>query len=214
MELKKLKNIDQMTKDLVNGFIRDIQRYLPNNQTYYNIPSSIKNICILFFYMFDEWNPNMIGKGFTIVNDTKLVSEYSSFTWRAAYLSKMIENGQHIWKFKLVQGNCFMIGIWDCKYDSSITLSGDLDRSDGKSYVYHTYFAHCNKYPNASWEENGSYGQKCKEGDIISMCVDMELLTLSFMINDNDFGKAFDIKNAKYRAAVACYESSYIELLS
>ena len=46
-----------------------------------------------------------------------------------------------------------------------------------------------------------SYGCECNENDIIEMTLDCNQWTLSYKINDKDFGKAFDVKPNKYRAA-------------
>ena len=46
------------------------------------------------------------------------------------------------------------------------------------------------------------------------MCLDFDSLSLSFIINDIDYGKAFDIKQGEYRAAVSFhYNGDCIELL-
>ena len=46
------------------------------------------------------------------------------------------------------------------------------------------------------------YGNECKINDIITMILDLNNLTLSYKINDKDYGIAFaDIENTEYRAA-------------
>ena len=135
MDVKGFRSIDQDTKDSVNGFIRKIQKSFPANQTYYNIPSSINDICILFFHIYDSWDPIMMGKRIDIVNETKLFMK--AWKWQNAFLSKMIETGKCIWRFKLHKNNCLVIGIWDCKHDSlrSKVVDDFLDFTDGKAYV-------------------------------------------------------------------------------
>ena len=49
------------------------------------------------------------------------------------------------------------------------------------------------------------YGLNCKSNDIITMKVDFDNLELKFIVNDIDYGKAFDIKPGKYRAAVGLF---------
>ena len=64
----------------------------------------------------------------------------------------------------------------------------------------------------------GDYAQECEKGDVIKMTLNMIDLTLSFEINDIDYGKAFDIKQGKYKAVIGgrydvCYElTSYTKI--
>ncbi len=63
--------------------------------------------------------------------------------------------------------------------------------------------------------EGPNYGISLVEGDIITMNIDLDALFLSFNINNKDYGKAFNIKKIKYRAAISfCSKGSSIELLS
>ena len=65
LSLHKLKRLPQKEKDLINGFIREIQATFPENNTYFNIPISINHICALFYniYVNDKWDPKYIGYG-------------------------------------------------------------------------------------------------------------------------------------------------------
>ena len=63
-----IKNVDDITKKIVFGYIARCQKILPKNNTYYNIPSLVSHICILYY-----WNPefwSVYGNGI-IVNDDK-----------------------------------------------------------------------------------------------------------------------------------------------
>ena len=46
------------------------------------------------------------------------------------------------------------------------------------------------------------YGVEVKNEDVVEMCLDMNTLVLSFSVNGIDYGKAFDVKQAKYRAFI------------
>lgn len=43
------------------------------------------------------------------------------------------------------------------------------------------------------------YGVNPKNGSIIEMILDLDNLTLSYIIDGKDYGKAFDIEKGKYR---------------
>ena len=71
-----------------------------------------------------------------------------------------------------------------------------------------------NKY-SQRWNDECKYCIKCNKDDIIEMCLNMDQSVLGFIINDNDYGKAFEIdKIKKYRACVSMYnEGTVIQLL-
>ena len=45
----RVKHISQPKKDIVFGFIRECQQFLPKNNAYYNIPSLIKYLSVLYY---------------------------------------------------------------------------------------------------------------------------------------------------------------------
>ena len=57
------------------------------------------------------------------------------------------------------------------------------------------------------------YGINPPNGSIIEMILDLNNLTLSFIIDDKDYGKAFDVENGKYRAAIFFKKGDAITLL-
>ena len=58
---------------------------------------------------------------------------------------------------------------------------------------------------NAKSAPSKSYGESCSDNDIIEMKLDFNDLSLSYKIKGKDFGKAFDIKEGRYRAAVGLW---------
>lgn len=72
VDLELAKCINQYTKDVVSGYIRDIQSLLPYEQNaFYIIPQLIQSIILLFYYgeyfsasgdkiKIDDKNPNSI----------------------------------------------------------------------------------------------------------------------------------------------------------
>ena len=60
-DLNLFKEIPQKDKDLMNGFIREIQKLFSKNNVFYMIPESINHICAIFYYTMDKWDPEYIG---------------------------------------------------------------------------------------------------------------------------------------------------------
>ena len=75
---------------------------------------------------------------------------------------------------------------------------GENDESVG--YGLHGY-AHLTN-PESSIDYGKRYGERFEVNDIIEMRLDCNKWTLSYKINDKDFGKAFDIEPNEYRAAI------------
>ena len=53
--------------------------------------------------------------------------------------------------------------------------------------------------------ESTNYGIVCKNNDIIEMELNMNELFVKYIINGKDYGKAFDVTEGSYRAAVYLY---------
>ena len=49
VDLKKVSRIDQRRKDIVFGFIKNIQSTFPHNKAYYNADGLIKYLCLLYY---------------------------------------------------------------------------------------------------------------------------------------------------------------------
>ncbi len=50
VEFKKIANIRQKDKDIVNGFIKEVQTLFPEDNPYYIIADLIKHLCLLYFH--------------------------------------------------------------------------------------------------------------------------------------------------------------------
>ena len=50
------------------------------------------------------------------------------------------------------------------------------------------------------------YGKECKVNDIIHIHLDLNKLYVSFGVNNNEYGKAFDIKKGEYRVGASTSE--------
>ena len=49
------------------------------------------------------------------------------------------------------------------------------------------------------------FGDKCHDGDVIDMILDMNKCKLFYKLNNETYGKPIDVKPANYRAVVSFY---------
>ena len=79
---------------------------------------------------------------------------------------------------------------------------GDVDPPYCTGYGFTLNGSLTNPEDPNNWGEN--YGIKCNKGDIIEMNLDMNERTLTYKINDDDYGVAFHIDGyCKYCAAIS-----------
>ena len=98
-----------------------------------------------------------------------------------------------------------MIGIWKQQNNTKPPLTTFFsnkycDVDNNKGYGLEITSA---KLTDANGYVIGdSYGVQCVNGTMIEMILDMDELALSFAIDNKDYGKALNVEEAKYRAAV------------
>ena len=117
------------------------------------------------------------------------------YRWQSAFGSTIINYGTFIWKLKMIEksrnGNSMCLGVIDVNkinkssIHSTDFIGGRVDLCDG--YGYYSYHGH--KYHNRI---NKSYGEGFDVGDIISVILDMDNLTLRFEKNGKDQGIAYE----------------------
>ena len=203
MDLKLFEIIDEQTKLAVFGFTRRIQRQLPSNNAYYNIPSSICMICTMYYVTFkDKWNKQLINYYDNMKIDGDRVSGYGR-----AFLENKVSEGRHIWTFKVHKHwACAGIGIWNMENDPGTR----------KNRAYLLLYTNCRLNihdQDGEWTDVGSYGEKCKSGAIISIHVNFNHLTVLYTINGKEFGKAFDIRPGEYSVFYAIELMGYHRML-
>ena len=117
LNFERIKIVDKKIKHLINGYIRECQQLFPINIIYYNIPSLINVICILFYFT-DEWDLiNGIGDNM-ILNKNVVTSTSIYYDLNSAFMKNICEYGKFYWKFKIKYGKnkgkgwTCVIGIW------------------------------------------------------------------------------------------------------
>ena len=210
VNLNNYDEIDEKTKYLIFGFIRDAQKLFPSDVIFYNIPTLINYLCALFYFVKDEWDETRIAAKYKILQDKVTLESSNETEWddeSSACMKNIAYSGKHHWKFKIIKwpkSEYIIIGI--IKNDPELiekvvgTFLGGIPNS---TYCLDLYTTELNVHEKYSrW--NKGYGVEGNEGDIIDMYLDLDKLELSYAINGKYYGKAFDIDDGHgYIAAVS-----------
>ena len=213
VDFKRIKNVNKRSKLTVYGFVHQYEAlYL----------SQIIDIILYFYYLTDEWDPTQIGQDLQLLDhDTLKINASESHCGGSAYLTNIISHGIFSWRFKIIQG-CDEMNFGIYKYKKKIKNSYDRfynEPNNGYAYCAFKSFGELmdpTKYGYYMLEE---YGANCNDGDVVEMTLDLYERTLSFKVNDVDYGVAFnDIEYTQYRAAIFMYvydkgDSACIQLL-
>ena len=227
----QMKNIDVKDRDLINGYIRENEKNVFQDQKdnpYYNIPGLINYLCLSFWYDLNEFDPNLCGKTMEISEDCKLVSAINE-EFSSCFGKKVIEstnnNATYIWKFQNVstlkeRDEFINIGICNVNIIDINTAFHWLEHQE----AWYAYFNGGDAY---SWNGVDSFDwpQALNNNDDngnIYIVMTLKLMNntgqLSFKINENEDRIAFkDIKvgeDIQYRLAVSmCEAGSKLQLL-
>ena len=199
----------------VNGYIREIEKNSFSNHAFYKeIPKIINDLCCEYYHESkDRFHPKLHGTKLKM--QTVQAIHDNSFGTNSAFLSNIVSKGIHKWRFRQIGQPATFIGI----IDNSIDFT--------KYFLYESYYW---ELPSSSfgvlleegWLHGGDKGlyhkrQYCpltRNNDIIEMCLDFHNMELKFIINEKDYGKAFDIAAGEYRAGVCLsWNSTGFELL-
>ena len=204
----RIKQIDQSTKDVVQGFIKQAQLLLPLDKPYFNIPSLVVHLVLMFY-----WNPEFFTKhgGNASIDEKRKIVCFSEED--AAYgnieISGNITHGKYIWTFDVLKFDC---GLLSVGIDSSNKQFSSIDWynnhfNPSEHYSFEMGTGSADIYSSAVDCED--YGSGIHSNDTLIMELDFNHKTLGFMINDTDFGIAFrdiDFKdNRKYHMVVSGY---------
>ena len=216
LNLSELSSIEVERQLLVSGYIHEHERMSKQN-----IPKGIILICILFYGNdVDEWDENQISEAMKLSERT--ITKNTTM-WELAvcsYCKRIVDYGKLCWRFKIEQCAAddmfkfpgdLMIGIWKVN-DQEPPKTVRFTRY-GDGYGFDPILA---KLTNNKGhiDMDHEYGEECTNGTIIEMILDMNELTLSYKIDNKDYGKAFDVGKCKYRAAVyMLLENNSITLL-
>eukprot|EP01084_Bolivina_argentea_P066711 121626_1 len=158
---------------------------------------------------FDEFDSQCISKRMKYDSGTFSVVQLQDKCYASAYLKNVVEKGIHHWTFEICKithsGQSTMsIGIWKVQQENP-ALNTFFTEGNNKGYAFCPEKAQLIDTTNGGVNSGSSktaYGQVCKSGAIVEMTLDFNELSLSYVINGKNYGKAYNIIQAKYRAAV------------
>ena len=169
--LQKVKEIDQMSADLVLGYIKNEESLLQLQ----NVPLLVSYRILLFYYLKEYFAK--CGKGMEISQDKLMIIKRNGAGWiNTTYLNRWIdsESGKVLrWKFKIEK--CQQFGGGLC---FGVTSNKNLMESQ---------FASSNKYHcNSSFCGSSASGKSSKfgEGDYVTYTLDLINKTFSVKINN------------------------------
>ena len=195
----KLKNINQNSKDIVFGYIRQQCKLLA--------PQLIKYLCLIFYH--SKWDKSKIDTNKLKIEGNKLTwtdkcEQIDSLTYKV-YEACLINDKCFQWTFKIHQ-------IPECR-DLSFLASIIGVRCKDIPFENYDGFSLFNSRLESKWKSikiersRGSYGQVCNTGDIIIMKIvnnkNNLISDLQFKINDTNYGTICHLsKTSKYTVIV------------
>ena len=189
------------------GIIYSVYGYAHGIHLSKTVPNVIIDIILCFYYLNDEWDKNKVGLQFPTDTCVQL-GPVNSYQCGAAFLSKTISQGIASWTFRIVKMcNEVNIGVAKTSFAHHHRGSSRFFNNNNDSYVWRASKKGMLMDPARRGPHDlRQYGKTCVDGDIVDMILNMEERTLSFKINDTDYGVAFsDIEKTEYKAAVFMY---------
>ena len=139
-EFKSLTNVRQKDKDIVNGFVKEVQILFPKNNPYYNIPDLIKHLCLLYFHhvipskLLTKEEQSILMK---LLRDHKKSELYDKYEWKLIYRASRDGLNEDIAK-KYYENKKNLVAFIHTKNDNifgGYTSSG-WKHANGYDYVY------------------------------------------------------------------------------
>ena len=136
-----------------------------------------------------------------------IMEHTGGFETAVLVFSREVSSAMHKWRFKIKRfGDRFarwiMIGIWKSK-------TGDVPNNGWFTKHQNGYALVVGRGQLASRTAGGHfagpYGIECNARDIVDMIVNLDINTLSFHINEQDYGVAYNIDHDIYKAAIMTY---------
>ena len=222
-----MKNADQRTKDIINGFIRNVECMLAivnEDNAYYNIPSLVFMITMLYYY-----NPEYFtihGQQITVNEDKNIAVALLEDVQNTVYGHLAIgrsSKGKHIWIFDIIKPNKDVLIAIGIDSSSKSFPDSSINSMDNESsyYAYQCWAGLPAKRGRARKVQNTrcgvSYGVVfSNKASQIKMELNMDNKTLKYYIDGEDQGTAFDnicFKNdEKYSMSISMDEEMCIKL--
>lgn len=171
--------------------------YIHEHQSSSNlkIPQDIILLCLLFYGDTDAWDPKCIPT--TMKLDHKTLTQCRNAPANVC-CQAIIESGSIEWRFRIEEANPFgmlKIGIWKIRsLQNQPPLTGYIYNMNANGYEYNVVNALRDKY-----------GMEYRSGSIITMTLDMNKLSLKYVLDGMDCGVLWTVEKCKYRAFVSMF---------
>ena len=197
MSLRRTKSINQTDKDIVIGYVKDVQRLINAQQ----IPMVVTYLCLMyFFYEIDHFDK--AGKNIKINDRGDILTAVSCEKGTCYGKLNIGADSNNIpfifsWTFNIISRSSFIYIGLDSSKNNASTQSLFYALSDWGSTGTATTTEQDIFQRNPAW----SY----REGDIVEMKLNVKQQKLKYFINDKDIGCVIDVEfgsNIKYNMAV------------
>ena len=146
LDLSKIKEIPQRDKDVIHGYIRNVQdTYFQDiDESFHIIPALLINLCILFCCdITDEFDPKLTGKCIEISNKNKTILHIAKDVgWSTSYGKRIIpsiDNNTYIWKLKTIQNSTISVYIGIDNSNAKWINDRFHTKTDKASYAYNAF---------------------------------------------------------------------------
>ena len=182
-----------------------------------DIPMVIIHFVLAFFVIFEQWDPEWKGKEVDIQGSNHDIITTKKDGYSSVLCQNVVNQGKHQWTIKILKFVANKLGgqAW-WRLVIGIVNIKTFDKHSLESYFsLNAYEFACNSnIYNGGYdkifksilgtESSNEYGQLCGTGDIIDIYLDFDKRTLSFGINNTNYGVAFEkIAEGDYRLAVS-----------
>lgn len=189
---------------LIAGFVKKIEKKYKIK----NIPLAINDVIALFLRLYDSWNREYSYKDAEIDESGQIVT-MSTGAYMSVFGSYVVTEGVYKWSIKLVKYLEYgEFGAWSPYVglieDDEEYIKQYLNDNNWDKYGYQISSAPAQYNRGEGSIATPNFGCRwCKEGDILEITLDLDKRTISFKINDKDYGVGFsNIVLAPYRLAL------------
>ena len=72
--LEDVKKIEQESKDLIHGYVRNIEKLFPGDVSYFTMPTLVIHWILLYYYIWEEFDANACAKCYVLSDDNTIVT--------------------------------------------------------------------------------------------------------------------------------------------
>ena len=191
---------------LVWGYIRNAEKQYQIE----NIPEDINNIILLFQKVCDLWD-----REYSNTDDLEIHQDGSVFTvadkhWPTAYGKAVVKEGIYVWQLRIEEmasDDEYREGPFVGVIQNTKEYLMAYEVTDGWDQCGYQWASESGQLYTSMREGDGIESQHdywYKEGDVLKITLDMNALTLTFIVNDNqeDAASFSNIAKNEYRLAL------------